>query len=58
MKSLLPLVPFIAALSLLACQRDDGPVAEGVADIPEEAVGDRSASGVGGGPQSPPPPPQ
>lgn len=46
MKSLLPLVPFIAALSLLACQRDDGPVAEGVADIPEEAVGDRSASGV------------
>ena len=28
MKSLLPLFPFVAALGLLACQGDDGPVAE------------------------------
>ena len=28
MKNVLPLVPFVAALSLLACQGSDGPVAE------------------------------
>jgi len=46
MKSLLPLFPFVAALSLLACQSDEGPVAEGATAVPENLVGDRSASGV------------
>ena len=41
MKSLLPLFPFVAALSLLACQGDDGPVAEG-ATVPPNAVVDGS----------------
>ena len=46
MKSLLPLFPFVAALSLLACQGDDGPVAEG-ATVPSNAVvGDASATGL------------
>ena len=40
MKSLVPLIPFVAALSLLACQGDDGPVAEGASH-----VGDAAASG-------------
>ena len=39
MKSILPLIPFVAALGLLACQRDDGPVAEGAATVPDSAVG-------------------
>lgn len=37
MRSLIPLFPFVAALSLLACQGDDGPVAEG-ATAPENSV--------------------
>ena len=39
MKSLLPLIPFIAALGLLACQGSDGPVAEGAAAVPDSAFG-------------------
>ena len=35
MKSLIPLFPFVAALGLLACQGDDGPVAEGAAPSAE-----------------------
>ncbi len=46
MKSFLPLFPFVAALGLLACQSDEGPVAEGATAVPENLVGDRSASGV------------
>jgi hypothetical protein len=47
MKSLLPMIPFVAALGLLACQGDDGPVAEGATTaVPDNVVGDRSASGV------------
>ena len=41
----LPLLPFAAALSLVACQ-DDGPVAEGAEAPPEEMLGDRAASGL------------
>ena len=37
MKSLLPLFPFVAILALLACQGDDGPVAEG-ATAPGDSV--------------------
>ena len=37
MKSLLPLIPFVAALGLLACQGNDGPVAEG-ATAPDNSV--------------------
>ena len=45
MKSFLPLIPFVAALGLLACQGDDGPVAEGAAAIPDSALGEpRSAA--------------
>ena len=43
MKSLIPLFPFVAALGLLACQGDDGPVAEGAAPSAESGdtfVGD------------------
>ena len=43
MKSLLPLFPFVAALSLLACQGNDGPVAEG-ATAPGNSVGDGEGS--------------
>lgn len=40
MKSLLPMIPFVAALSLLACQGNDGPVAEGAAAaVPDSAFG-------------------
>lgn len=37
MKSLVPMIPFVAALSLIACQGSDGPVAEGAAAVPESA---------------------
>jgi hypothetical protein len=48
MKNLLPMVPFVAALGLIACQGNDGPVAEGATTVvPDNVVGDRSASGVG-----------
>ena len=39
MKSLLPLIPFVAALALLACQGSDSPVAEGAAAVPDSAIG-------------------
>jgi len=40
MKHLLPIIPFVAALSLLACQGSDGPVAEGAAAaVPDSAFG-------------------
>jgi len=46
MKSLFPLFPFVAALGLLACQSDDGPVAED-ATVPSGAVvGDATANGL------------
>ncbi len=45
MSRLLPLLPFVAALSLLACQRD-GPVADDAAAPPDGLVGDASASGL------------
>ena len=56
MKSLLPLFPFVAALGLLACQGDDGPVAEGAAPG-DEVVGDATASGLATAPTPPPPRP-
>lgn len=46
MKTLLPLFPFVAAVSLLACQGDDGPVAEGATVPPDAVVGDMSANGL------------
>ena len=46
MKSLLPLIPFVAALGLLACQGNDGPVAEGATAPGDEVVGDASAKGL------------
>lgn len=45
MSKLLPLLPFAAALSLLACQ-NEGPVAENVTPPPDVMVGDRSATGL------------
>ncbi len=45
MSRLLPLFPFVAALSLLACQRD-GPVSDDAAAPPDNVVGDASASGI------------
>ena len=44
MKSLLPLLPFVAALGLIACQ--DGPVAEKGTAPPDNLLGDVSASGL------------
>lgn len=41
----MPLLPFAAALSLLAC-RADGPVAEDAAAPPDNLVGDVSATGL------------
>ena len=38
MKRILPLFPFVAALSLLACQGNDGPVAEGTAPPGDSVV--------------------
>ena len=46
MKRLLPLFPFVAALSLLACQGDDGPVAKGATVPPDAVLGDRGATGL------------
>ena len=46
MKSLLPLFPFVAALGLLACQGDDGPVAEDAAAPSDAVVGDAAATGL------------
>ena len=46
MKSLLPLFPFVAALSLLACQGDDGPVADNVAAPGDAVAGDAPATGL------------
>ncbi len=46
MKSLIPLFPFIAALGLLACQGNDGPVANGATTPPDNLVGDASANGL------------
>jgi len=46
MKSFLPLFPFVAALSLLACQGDDGPVAEDATAPPDNVVGDAGANGL------------
>ena len=41
----MPLFPFVAALSLLACQ-DDGPVADAAAEPPEAMLGDRGSTGL------------
>ncbi len=46
MKSILPLFPFVAALGLIACQGNDGPVAEEAAAPPDAVVGDASANGL------------
>ncbi len=46
MKSILPLFPFVAALGLIACQGNDGPVAEDAAAPPDAVVGDTSANGL------------
>ena len=46
MKHILPLIPFVAALGLIACQGNDGPVAENVAVPPDSVVGDISADGL------------
>jgi hypothetical protein len=46
MKSLIPLFPFVAALGLIACQGNDGPIASENAVPPDNAVGDASASGL------------
>jgi hypothetical protein len=46
MKQLLPLFPFVAALGLMACQGNDGPVASEEAIPPDNVVGDQSASGL------------
>ena len=44
-REFLPLFPFAAALSLLACQ-NDGPVADNLVTPPEGVVGDQSATGL------------
>lgn len=41
----LPIFPFVAALSLLACQ-NDGPVADDATAPPEEILGDRASAGI------------
>jgi hypothetical protein len=46
MKSLIPMFPFVAALGLLACQGNDGPVAKDAVVPPDSVVGDAPASGV------------
>jgi hypothetical protein len=46
MKSLLPLFPFVAALALIACQGDDGPVAEDARVPADSVVGDAGADGL------------
>ena len=45
MSKFLPLFPFAAALSLLACQ-NEGPVADNLVTPPEGMVGDQSATGL------------
>lgn len=45
MSRLLPLLPFAAALSLLACQ-NDGPVSADATAPPDDVVGDASARGL------------
>lgn len=45
MSKFLPLFPFAAALSLLACQ-NEGPVADNLVTPPEGVVGDQSATGL------------
>jgi hypothetical protein len=44
MKAFFPLLPFVAALGLLACQGNDGPVADDAAAPPENVVGDAPAN--------------
>ena len=46
MKAFFPLFPFVAALALLACQSDEGPVADDAAAPPENLVGDAAADGL------------
>jgi len=46
MKLLLPLFPFVAALGLIACQGNEGPVAQDVAAPPDTVVGDALADGL------------
>lgn len=46
MNKLLPMFPFVAALALIACQRDDGPVAKGASEVPVDLAGDSAASGL------------
>ena len=46
MKAFFPLLPFVAALGLLACQSDEGPVADDAAAPPENVVGDAAADGL------------
>lgn len=46
MKSLIPLFPFVAALGLLACQGNDGPVARDAAAPPDNVVGDAGTRGI------------
>ena len=45
MSRLLPLFPFAAALTLLACQ-NDGPVSPDATSPPDELIGDASATGL------------
>jgi hypothetical protein len=45
MKYILPLLPLLAALGLVACQGND-PIAEDAAPPPDELVGDVSADGL------------
>lgn len=45
MSRLLPLLPFAAALSLLACQ-NDGPVSDDATAPPDDIIGDASARGL------------
>ena len=40
------MLPFVAALGLIACQGNDGPVAKDVAVPPDSVVGDAGASGL------------
>jgi len=46
MKNLLPLIPFVAALGLLACQGNDGPVAEEATAPGDAVVGDAATNGL------------
>lgn len=46
MMKILPMFPFVAALALLACQGKDGPVADEAVTVPDNALGDASATGL------------